>query len=165
MTAISSYQSNNSNHNPFISTDGEDAGVYGKPTADQITNFVKRYIDGECAKYEVIKDKSSNGARSVLYNTTTCGSQFSDPDGEPYQLDIRLDKVIQATDGEVKYPQDATGDAEYTSTVNGITHRITVFSKAKCDTREGHVVQTSGKNDIAVFYVLEGGSIACTDNQ
>ena len=64
LTAVSSYQANNSGKVPFTFT-----GATG--SVDK--NFVKRYVDEKC--------DTTDG---VIY--TNCGDQFTDPDGTIYRL-------------------------------------------------------------------------------
>ncbi len=46
-----------------------------------------------------------------------------------------------------------------------MTHLIVVFTEAKCSADEGWVEWVDGKNYIAMWYPLEGGSVICVDNQ
>ncbi len=169
ITAVTTYASNNSNRSPFIGTTGEETGKYAPPSTDQIANFVNRYIDGGCGSFTTTS--TADGYSRIYHASGNCGAQFQDPDGETYGLDIRIEKYIQGTrnaaTGEiaVKYPTDPNGVNRYSADANILSHLITIFSAAKCGMTEGTVIQTNGKNDIAVFYVLEGGSVSCADNQ
>ena len=66
LTAVNSFQTNNSGKVPFTAT-----GPIGSGSVDK--NFVKRYVDDQC--------ETSDG---VHY--TNCGDQFTDPDGTIYIL-------------------------------------------------------------------------------
>ena len=64
LTAVNSFQTNNSGKVPFTFTG---------PTGSVDQNFVKRYIDEKCSTTD-----------GVTY--TNCGGQFTDPDGTIYIL-------------------------------------------------------------------------------
>ncbi len=90
--------------------------------------------------------------------------QFADPDGEDYSFlyatwnyknsattSLTTDKNIQTTFGLSAAPS--------------FNHVIYYVSNAKCSPNEGQFRKSSGKNDFAMMYILEGGSFACNDNQ
>ncbi len=133
LTAVQSYQSNNSNKTPWKGCTTQ-AGAVQADTVDENgvatatctdSNFVSRYIAA-----------SANATDSA---------QFQDPDGEAY-------KFAYLGEGAATISYD-------------FNHMIYVKTKAKCGATEGVVDATSGKNDIAIVYVLEGGAPRCTDNQ
>ena len=64
LTAVNSFQTNNSGKVPFTFTGS---------TGSVDKNFVKRYVDDQC--------ETSDGT-----NYTKCGDQFTDPDGAIYKL-------------------------------------------------------------------------------
>ena len=68
LTAVNSFQTNNSGKVPFTFTDSTGGSV------DK--NFVKRYVDDQC--------NTSDGS---YY--TNCGDQFTDPDGTIYMLQAK----------------------------------------------------------------------------
>ena len=67
LTAVNSFQTNNSGKVPFTFTDS---------TGSVDQNFVKRYVDEKC--------DTTDG---VTY--TNCGDQFTDPDGTIYTLQAK----------------------------------------------------------------------------
>ena len=67
LTAVNSFQTNNSGKVPFTFTDS---------TGSVDKNFVKRYVDDQC--------ETSDGV-----NYTKCGDQFTDPDGTIYILQAK----------------------------------------------------------------------------
>ena len=132
LTAVQSYQSNNSNKTPwdkkYCENKDEIDEETGIPTADTSCtdpNFVSRYITAS--------------------TSSTDSAQFQDPDGEAYRF-------VYLGEGAKTISYD-------------FNHMVYVKTKAKCGATEGVVETTSGKNDIAVVYVLEGGAPRCTDNQ
>ena len=73
---------------------------------------------------------------------TCSGKEFKDPDGNNYKF------------------SNLTG-----TSVSGTTLNYTIYVKlgAKCGTTEGQPVNTSGKRDYAMYYIMEGGQIRCFD--
>ena len=67
LTAVNSFQTNNSGKVPFTFTGS---------TGSVDKNFVKRYVDDQC--------ETSDGV-----NYTKCGDQFTDPDGTIYILQAK----------------------------------------------------------------------------
>ena len=97
-----------------------------------------RYIDNGCKKTE-------NNA--TVYNAATCGSQFTDPDGNVYVWNYQL-----------------LNNADVTITDSELNHTIYFKAKAKCGD-EGVAKVASGARQFAIFYIMEGGSIYCVDNE
>ena len=77
-------------------------------------------------------------------------SQFQDPDGETYNF---------------RWYHGTSGAFTGTNWNNQGWHVIYVVTKAKCGESEGSFVNSNGKNDFAMIMPLEGGSLACNDNQ
>ena len=130
LTAVNDYQTNNNGKTPFNKT-------------GDLANFITRYIDKEC---------SGNSAASATGSTegvqfTSCGQQFTDPDGTPYIL-INMGK---ATAGSV------------TGVVKDFDHTFYAYYNAGCGD-EGEVKTGSGDREVAIFFVEEGGAIVCNDN-
>ena len=134
LTAANSYQSNNNGKTPFKK------GENGAKSVD--ANFVTRYIDESCTQ-------DTTGDAAGIGYTCTDGSEFTDPDGNVYKL---------------VYEGDA-GDPSSTVTGTWETndHKIHVYTYASCGD-EGVAVRGTGERQYAMFYVLEGGAIACNDN-
>lgn len=109
--------------------------------------FVTRYLDKECKK-------GGNSHPAVLADTAgnktefdACGQQFTDPDGTAYNI---------------QYQGKVTAD----NTSVGLTtfdHKFYAYTNASCGD-EGIVNKGSGDREVAIFFVEEGGAIACNDN-
>lgn len=101
-------------------------------------NFLKRYVDEETVY---------NAANQTV---TACGDQFKDPDGECYQIEVR-----------------GTGQAGEVGKETGLTnfdHKFYVYTNAGCGDLEGTYDVGTGKRQVAIFFVTEGGAVACNDN-
>ena len=105
---------------------------------DVNANFLKRYVDEE-----TVYNASSK-------KVTACGDQFKDPDGECYQIEWRGN----ATAGQKGAPTNLTS----------FDHTFYVYTKAGCGDLEGTYDVGTGKRQVAVFFVEEGGAVACNDN-
>ena len=136
LTAVNDYQTNNSGRTPFGTT-----GVYDKTT---INNFVRRYIDSDIDSTGVAEGKSF-----VCSKNKTC-PQFKDPDGTIYGFTVDMAKT-NATDEKIAYSGD-------------IDHMMHVYVNAGCGDEDGTYTTGTGNRQIAMFYILEGGKIACNDN-
>lgn len=100
-------------------------------------NFLKRYVDEETV-YDATKP------------ITTCGDQFKDPDGECYQIKVA---------GSAK-----AGDEGKATGLKDFDHTFYVYTNAGCGDLEGTYDVGTGKRQVAIFFVAEGGAIACNDN-
>lgn len=138
ITAVNDYQTNNNGKTPFNMA--TKSGV--------LDGFVVRYIDSEC--------KGTTNATAKNTGFTQCGAQFTDPDGQPYQLYYVGDA-----------PKDTSTDKSGMSVTGTIgsefSHRYYAYTNATCGD-EGMVKQGSGARQIAIFFVMEGGAITCNDN-
>ncbi len=105
------------------------------------TYFVKRYIDQSC------------GVSTHENYDTACGSEFTDPDGNSYRI---------AYKGKLTANNNAVYTA--TTTFESNAHQIFVYTNAKCGD-ENQALKGTGDRQVAMFYLMEGGSIACYDNQ
>ena len=85
--------------------------------------------------------------------------QRQDPDGNSYTIKyVNVSLIVQ---------EDET-EHLFNSGISGVTtpnHTVYYFPKAKCGTIETNVAKATGDREIAIFYILEGGSIYCGDNQ
>lgn len=104
---------------------------------DVNANFLKRYVD-EKTVYEAGKP------------ITECGDQFKDPDGECYQIQWR---------GAAK-PTEKGKETGLTK----FDHTFYVYTNAGCGDLEGTYDVGTGKRQVAIFFVTEGGAVACNDN-
>ena len=155
VTAVSQYQANNSNKTPFSGllelwkvddTNGNWHSWHGQTVpqdlqyAQQVVNFIDRYI-------------IAGGDEG----------QFTDPAGVPYEFWYH---------GSIKQGGSSTVDGsglidQYVRPTGSDSQlaAIHAFTNAKCGVQEGVADYSSGSNDIALLMVLEGGSVACNDNQ
>ena len=130
ITAVNDFQTNNNGKTPFNGLD--------------MAQFVKRYIDIDCTGGASSVKSTYAGAATSF---TECGAQFTDPDGEAYNL---------VYEGKVTSSKKVN--------LSNMDHKFHVYSSASCGNDEGTVDTGRGEREIAVFYVLEGGEIACNDN-
>ncbi len=144
LTAVNSYQSNNNGKTPFkvvaASTGGDQQQNQNQTHIGGIDkNFVKRYIDDSCT------GAKADDAGNLAFDS--CSDQFTDPDGEIYKM---------------KYEGPAAANS---TTANGTTmdHIFHVYSNATCGD-EGFANKGTGDRQIAIFYFMEGGAVACNDN-
>lgn len=144
ISAINDFQTNNNGKTPFNVT----------MNTTTLKNFVTRYLDSEC---------TGDQTNASLTNFTSCGAQFLDPDGQPYQIKY-VGEVgtgsgkIAAGDITSQLKKDASGTASAT-----FDHVFYGFTNAGCGD-EGAVVAGTGVRQVAIFFVEEGGAIACNDN-
>ncbi|MBR1939553.1 type II secretion system protein [Candidatus Saccharibacteria bacterium] len=136
VTAATQYQANNSNKLP-----ANDDAWNG--------NFVERYI------------KAGGG-----------DEQFQDPDGENYWFWTYNKGSITKNCGEARDGKNCNpargglfSGFGIESSGNWSGHTILINKGAKCSEIEGKVDYSAGKNDFVMLMYLEGGSIACADNQ
>jgi prepilin-type N-terminal cleavage/methylation domain-containing protein len=155
MTAVIQYQKNNHNRNPFlpIAENMTDAGI------EKFNKFILRYIDPDCSGV----DRTAR----TFYVPTGCGEGFTDPDGTIYGIDARHDTHTSSKKKEPIYffRRDTTLAGIGGGSTSELTHLIVVFTRAKCASEEGVVEWVDGDNNIAMWYPLEGGAVACVDNQ
>lgn len=133
LTAVNDYQTNNNGKTPFNNLSG-----------GSLDTFIKRYIDQSCT----VPNNAVSGQSAV----TNCGSEFTDPDGQTYQ--IKYVGEVSST----KYNGDITS-----SLPDNLDHVYYAFTNATCGD-EGQTVMGTGQRQIAIFFVMEGGAIACNDN-
>ena len=123
-------------------------------SSSDLNTFVDKYVNGT----------GSQGG----FNTSTCtGDQFCDPDGSPYRFYNTSSYKLGASHFSPSVGQDVDYKGSAASSVNetAITHTIWYWTSAKCGNDEGKMTLTSGSNEIAIAYYLEGGAIYCGDNQ
>ena len=140
VSAASNYRANNNGKLPFY-MDGVNKIVDGK--------FVMRYIDAEC---KLSEDSTGN---EKMY--TDCGGEFTDPDGTIYKLKYMNDVKTSAS----KQKKDFINISAPSWEESG--HAVRAYTTASCGD-EGIAKVSSGKNSFILVYVLEGGSISCSDN-
>ncbi len=136
LTAVNDYQSNNNGKTPWENGNNSNNA-----------KFVNRYIDSTT--------QASDSGLTSGGQATTCGDQFKDPDGECYG--IKYMGQIGATTGT------AATEGDKSSELGAFSHVIYVYSNAGCGD-EGVVVKSTGKRQVALFFVEEGGAITCNDN-
>ncbi len=106
-------------------------------------NFIKRYVD-DGTKWDGTKYASQAAV-------TECGDQFKDPDGECYQIYNNGEAASGAKGTAASLPSD-------------LDHTFYVYTNASCGDLEGTYDEGTGRRQIAVFFVNEGGAISCNDN-
>ena len=79
--------------------------------------------------------------------STTCEA-FNDPDGTSYAFENK----------------GVVTSATVNITLTTLDHKVYVYQQATCGDTETQIKKGSGAREIALVYVLEGGSIACNDN-
>ena len=113
----------------------EDGGVNAR--------FIERYVDPGGTTWNVNAESGEE--------VTACGDQFKDPDGECYQI---------INEGAAQ-PGDQNKDVTFELDFD---HTFHVYTNAGCGTNEGTFNAGTGKRQVAIFFVEEGGAIACNDN-
>lgn len=139
ISAINDYQTNNNGKTPFNNL-----------KAGSLEQFVQRYLDSGC--------KQTATAESGKTKFSECGAQFLDPDGQPYQIEY-VGEVGGTGEGAI------AGGASIVNKLGGGTfnHTFYGFTNAGCGD-EGVVEKGTGVRQVALFFVEEGGAIACNDN-
>ncbi len=140
LTAVNDFQTNNNGKTPFNGLD--------------MVAFVKRYLDKDCSK-DSTDNYSVTAAAGAKTEFSTCGKQFSDPDGTAYNITY----VKEIPDTQT----GATSITSDTGVSSDFNHMFYAYTNASCGD-EGMVTKGSGKRQIAIFFVEEGGAIACNDN-
>ena len=138
LTAVNDFQTNNNGKTPFNIGTPSNNNSGGK-----LGTFVIRYLDGEC------RSTTDTGTEGVF---SSCGQQFSDPQGEPYSL---------VYNGSAKN----NSGTDQTDISSAIVNERTfyAYTYASCGD-EGNVKKGTGERDVAIFLKEEGGAIACNDN-
>jgi prepilin-type N-terminal cleavage/methylation domain-containing protein len=160
LSAFNDYQANNNGAMPS--------------NAQEVSSFVKKYVMGTSES-----DGGSNPASDTWhFAQTKCYSdQFCDPDGTPYSMPLH--GTTSPFEGEKGNPNTSSSkhNKADTFTFQSIgsvagggsvgtqkAHAIIYRTNAKCG-NENETVYTSGKTEITIEYILEGGAIYCGDNQ
>lgn len=144
ISAVNDFQTNNNGKTPFN---------ISPMTTTTLSNFVTRYLDSEC---------TGTQSNASITNFTSCGAQFLDPDGQPYQIKY----VGEVGTGSDKIKADTITSylkKDTNSTAATFDHVFYGFTNAGCGD-EGVVVAGTGVRQVAIFFVEEGGAIACNDN-
>ena len=118
-------------------------------------DFVTRYVDQNCTGKTLnvlINGKEHNP--SITYSS--CGDQFTDPDGTPYVIQYGVDQGHQREGATYHLALDEKKDA----------HVILINTNAKCNPDDDLSTKSAhGANNYTIKYMLEGGAIYCGDNQ
>jgi len=148
ITAVNEYKTNNNGALPFAN------GVFDE-------SFVHDYVDNTCTS--VVKSTANTRAEYGRFTFSGC-KNFEDPDGVIYMIDYGY--------GASLYPVNAErSDAVYAKATsldtasNNVKHVIFVATSSKCGAVEDHLIGTENKNNFALLYGLENGSVYCLDNQ
>lgn len=121
-----------------------------------IEDFVKKYMDENCSGQSV-------GDTGELYEVrfSGCGKDFKDPDGKPYSIKYVSDVEIGTSERLDATNYFEFGGRNYDGKMDYVFY---AFSNASCGDEEGIATIGYDERDVAVFYILEGGEIACVDN-
>ena len=144
LTGVNNFQANNSGKTPF-------RGGTSPTTADMLSNFITRYIDRTCSGATA----APTTVKSPNTTFSSCGAEFSDPQGNPYY-------VAYGGDAESAGANGMDVDSDIPAVTDGL-YGFTGYSYASCGD-EAVAVKGTGERDVAVFMRLEGGAVACNDN-
>ena len=148
ITAVNDYQKHNNGKSPFE----------GEITQEKLETFVTRYIDSECTGNS---NDSSWMSRGVWTKFSSCGSEFTDPDGTPYSLHY-LCRLYD--NGCLASNDPVSGFIGYEQTNDKTNRTFYFFINAKCSEEEGYVSRGKGDRNFAMYMLGEGGYISCMDN-
>lgn len=134
---------------------------------ENIETMIKRMKTYQDNHRGALPDTPDGGVSGVTANSANAwgefyrnslGSNFVDPDGTPYVLEV------SKCNGPVA---DAECDEDYSSSALGEfpnDHKIYIVEQAKCGGTENiGAVATSRLRNFAVVYKLEGGGIFCAE--
>ena len=91
--------------------------------------------------------------KKYIISTGTEQSQFTDPSGNVYKF-VNKGFPASPTNTGIVPDTDTAGDGN-----------VYYVNKAACDQDENRVRAGAGKRQFALLMMLEGGSVACADNQ
>ena len=128
LTAITQFQTNNNGKTPFNAS----------MAAGKLDTFVTRYLDSECT--------GGTATANMTKKYTSCGAQFSDPDGQPYNIEYRGAATAANADISGALKAGGTGGPVF-------DHTIHAYSYATCGD-EGYVKKGSGARQVVIFFVL-----------
>ena len=158
LSAVTDYQA--ANGRSPVTYNGVWNGGTSSINANQIdTSFVRKYIDETCDDGTHNNGLPGNTSQSISYEYNCSGDKFKDPDGSNYSLSYGSGEPLQYI--------DIPGGWLSTERMRE-NHLIYMATGSKCSGDEAKPVNsdaTSGTNNIALVYVLEGGAIYCGDNQ
>ena len=120
---------------------------------DLAVDFVHKYFDAECE----LNSSLSGGTTDTHVVFSKCGSQFTDPDGTPYGIDIRPALTAGNEGDAIEVKGDVDKDKDY--------HLIIVYSNATCSNEENEIRVGKGKVDMAFVYIQPSGVMMCYDSQ
>ena len=133
LTAVNDFQTNNNGKTPFNGLD--------------MAAFVIRYLDKDCKTEQATVAPVLSNQDNATTAFTSCGQQFTDPDGTAYNIVYK---------GKVASDNTSTG-------LTSFDHKFYAYTNASCGD-EGIVNTGNGDREVAIFFVEEGGAIACNDN-
>jgi len=137
-TALTQYQTNNNGKLPKAGTcEPSDSTVKGLKTtagnaAGEVCSFILNYMNSANASDD---DES----------------EFVDPTGDPYKLEIAA-----YNEGTIKDGKQTLDNADYAD------HVVYLTTKSRCDGEK--VVSTKNARDYSILYKLEGSGTYCADN-
>ena len=124
----------------------ENNGV--KKDQKELATLVNKYITGDSTY--------AKADGSDIESLTDCknSDQFCDPDGTSYTFNLRH-----------IFTYDTMGTASHIDEYITKQHNIYYYLHAKCGGEQYGITEGSGNNEVAIFYLLEGGAVYCGDNQ
>lgn len=151
LSALNDYQANNNGQMPCQTPFDWNRCL---SETKQLPNFIERYVVGE----KLATSTRGNTAVAIDENGN-CYESFCDPDGSTYAMTAFTWNSVTET-----YFEWQPGTYNYTTAQN--RKEIMLALSAKCDEEnEGRILRTSGKSEVAIMYILEGGAVYCGDNQ
>ena len=134
--AASDYMTNNNGKTPF-------GTKYDKKTMGL---FVTRYIDSD------IDSEGVEESKPFKCKSDRACMQFADVSGKNYAWTVDV-AASGKKDEAIKYTAD-----------NGLDYTLHVYVKAICGDTRGTYTTGSGERQFAIFYIEEGGIVACVDS-
>lgn len=167
LSAVQEYQANNNGKVPCQDKTGQSDDCFNGNKNGQLANFIEKYIIAQKVDKWTTSREGKGSAAIPETTAGNCYEQFCDPDGTSYlmtKFDNWGDTSIKKDTDGTKYFEWTSGDTNYETAQKA--HEIMLANSAKCDSNsEGKIRQTTGKSEVALMYVLEGGAVYCGDNQ
>jgi prepilin-type N-terminal cleavage/methylation domain-containing protein len=119
-----------------------------KDDMSRIMTAVTDFMGNNSGKSPWVANKESD-FKTKYIKANGGDAQFRDPDGTAYSFSYKLnedkknDKVVSGTN---------------------VDHVIYTYGNAVCGELENSLKKGSGASNIAMFYIMEGGQVLCTDN-
>lgn len=157
LSAVNDYETNHNGKSPVSQAETWN----GYTGAELDKDFPARYIEENLDTNTVTVSNYGMIGRQIYsfqcQDNKSC-DRFMDPDGAIYKI-AAVGPSITGINGQ----EDNENHSLYTLNFD---HVVYIGSGVKCGTsNEGYFEATDNPSDTVVRYVLEGGSVYCTDNQ